>query len=322
MKNKKYLFISIFITSLLFIIFSYKDMMIYYYVKMGNKNYYSKNYDKAREYYEKALNIKDDYGIRINLIINDYEAKEYKKVLENPVNAGFIKGNSIVKLSENNNSNEPKEEKQEETLEKSLEYYKSAMIENSDMNIKKNYEIVLKKLENNQQNQNNQDKNQDKQDKKDNQNKNDQQKDNNKKDNQQQNNQDKNNQNNNEQNQENNKDNQNQNNNQDNQQNQNNKDKQNNQDNNQQQDKNQNNDNQQNNQENQNSQDNQNENQNQNQQQSQSNSQPQSPKDIEKARDKKELEMALKKLEGNEKQSFKNNERLIGVGKNDTKNRW
>lgn len=310
MKNKKYLFISIFITSLLFIIFSYKDMMIYYYVKMGNKNYYSKNYDKAREYYEKALNIKDDYGIRINLIINDYEAKEYKKVLENPVNAGFIKGNSIVKLSENNNSNEPKKENQEETLEKSLEYYKSAMIENSDMNIKKNYEIVLKKLENNQLNQNNQDKNQNKQDKKDNQNKNDQQNDNNKKDNQQQNNQ------------ENNKNKQNQNNNQDNQQSQNNKNKQNNQENNQQQDKNQNNDNQQNNQENQNSQDNQNENQNQNQQQSQSNSQPQSPKDIEKARDKKELEMALKKLEGNEKQSFKNNERLIGVGKNDTKNRW
>ncbi|WP_170185917.1 MULTISPECIES: hypothetical protein [Fusobacterium] len=321
MKNKKYLFISIFITSLLFIIFSYKDMMIYYYVKMGNKNYYSKNYDKAREYYEKALNIKDDYGIRINLIINDYEAKEYEKVLKNPVNAGFLKGNSIVKLSENkqkNNSNETLKENQKDNLEKSLEYYKSAMLENGDMNIKKNYEIVLKKLENNNQNQNNQDKNKDKQDKQNNK-----QDDKNKKDNQQQNNQDKNNQNNNQQNQSNNNDKQNQNNNQDKQEQDKNNNQQN-QENNQQQDKNQNNDNQQNNQNSQNSQnqDKQNDNQNNKQQQNTTNSQAQFSTDIEKARDKKELEMVLKKLEGNEKQSFKNNERLIGVGKNDTKNRW
>ncbi|WP_027128994.1 hypothetical protein [Fusobacterium perfoetens] len=318
MKNKKYLFIAIFITSLLFIIFSYKDMMIYYYVKMGNKNYYSKNYDKAREYYEKALNIKDDYGIRINLIINDYEAKEYEKVLKNPVNAGFLKGNSIVKLSENKEKNNSNETSKENNLEKSLEYYKSAMIENSDMNIKKNYEIVLKKLENNQQNQNNQDKNQDKQDKQNNK-----QDDKNKKDNQQQNNQDKNNQNNSQQNQSNNNDKQNQNNNQDKQEQDQNNNQQN-QENNQQQDKNQNNDNQQNNQDSQNSQnqDKQNDNQNNKQQQNTTNSQTQSFTDIEKARDKKELEMVLKKLEGNEKQSFKNNERLIGVGKNDTKNRW
>ena len=105
MKNKKYIWIGTFVLSVLLLTYSYKDIKLYYYVKMGNKNYYSKNYEKAIEYYEKALKIKEDYNIRINLIITDYQMKNYKKVLESPVENGFLKGNSLVFMSEKNQNN-------------------------------------------------------------------------------------------------------------------------------------------------------------------------------------------------------------------------
>ena len=63
MKNKKYIWIGSFVLSILLLTYSYKDIKLYYYVKIGNKNYYSKNYEKAIEYYEKALKIKEDYNI-------------------------------------------------------------------------------------------------------------------------------------------------------------------------------------------------------------------------------------------------------------------
>ncbi len=105
MKNKKYIWIGSFVLSILLLTYSYKDIKLYYYVKMGNKNYYSKNYEKAIEYYEKALKIKEDYNIRINLIITDYQMKNYKKVLESSVENGFLKGNSLVFMSEKNQNN-------------------------------------------------------------------------------------------------------------------------------------------------------------------------------------------------------------------------
>ncbi|WP_367181839.1 tetratricopeptide repeat protein, partial [Fusobacterium sp.] len=157
MKNKKIIYLLGFILSLIILAFSYKDIALFYYVKMGNKNYYSKNYEKAIEYYEKALKIKEDYNIRINLIITDYQMKNYKKVIESPVENGFLKGNSLVLLNENNKNN-PKD------LEKALDYYKDNMLSDNDINIKKNYEIVQKKLNENQKNQdsNNQKDNKDK----------------------------------------------------------------------------------------------------------------------------------------------------------------
>ena len=312
MKNKKYIWIGTFVLSVLLLTYSYKDIKLYYYVKMGNKNYYSKNYEKAIEYYEKALKIKEDYNIRINLIITDYQMKNYKKVLESPVENGFLKGNSLAFMSEKNQNNT-------EDLKKSLEYYKEEILTNNDINIKKNYEIIENRLKEQQQNQDNQNSNNNQQndknsskDKEQNKNsdKNDSQSQDNK--NQQQNNNDnqrqdnKDSQNNDEQNQDQNKNNQ---------PNQNSNDNQN--------DLNKNNNEQNNSQENLDN-SNKEKSKNNDQDKNQNNSSQNSPMDKpQQSKQQKELQLMLKNLEKNEKQSFKNNERLIGVeNESDTKNRW
>lgn len=326
MKNKKYIWIGTFVLSVLFLTYSYKDIKLYYYVKMGNKNYYSKNYEKAIEYYEKALKIKEDYNIRINLIITDYQMKNYKKVLESPVEDGFLKGNSLVFMSEKNQNNT-------EDLKKSLEYYKEEILTNDDINIKKNYEIIenrLKEQQQNQDNQNNDNNQQENKDKKQNQNS-DSEKDKNNNDNQQNNqSQDSKNQQNNDNNRgQDNKDKQNQDQNKNNQSSQN--------SNNNQDDLNKNNNEQNNSQENLDNSDkeksknnDQEKNQNSNSKNGKerennknSNSQNNSLDKPQQTKQQKELQLILKNLEKNEKQSFKNNERLIGVeNESDTKNRW
>lgn len=307
MKNKKYIWIGTFVLSVLLLTYSYKDIKLYYYVKMGNKNYYSKNYEKAIEYYEKALKIKEDYNIRINLIITDYQMKNYKKVLESPVENGFLKGNSLVFMSEKNQNNT-------EDLKKSLEYYKEEILTNNDINIKKNYEIIENRLKEQQQNQDNNQ--QENKDKKQSQNS-DSEKDKNNNDNQQNNqsqDQNKNQQNNDDNQGKDNKDNQNNKQNQDqnknNHSNQNDLNKNNNEQNNSNKEKSKNN--------------NQDKNQNSNSENNKnSNSQNSSLDKPQQTKQQKELQLMLKNLEKNEKQSFKNNERLIGVeNESDTKNRW
>lgn len=297
MKNKKYIWIGTFVLSILLLTYSYKDIKLYYYVKMGNKNYYSKNYEKAIEYYEKALKIKEDYNIRINLIITDYQMKNYKKVLESPVENGFLKGNSLVFISEKNQNNT-------EDLKKSLEYYKEEILTNDNINIKKNYEIIENRLREQQQNQNNQNNDNNQQENKNNSqsqdNKNQQNNDNNR-------GQD-------------NKDNQS---NQNSNNNQNNLDKNNNEQNNSQEnldnsdkEKSKNNDQEKN--QNSNS-----KNEKERENNKNSNSQNNSLDKPQQTKQQKELQLILKNLEKNEKQSFKNNERLIGVeNESDTKNRW
>lgn len=330
MKSKKYIWIGTFVLSILLLTYSYKDIKLYYYVKMGNKNYYSKNYEKAIEYYEKALKIKEDYNIRINLIITDYQMKNYKKVLESPVENGFLKGNSLVFMSEKNQNNT-------EDLKKSLEYYKEEILTNDDINIKKNYEIIenrLKEQQQNQDGQNNDSNQQENKDKKQNQNS-DSEKDKNNNDNQQNNqSQDNKNQQNNDDNQgQDNKDNQNNKQNQD--QNKNDQSNQNSNDN--QNDLDKNNNEQNNSKENLDNSDkeksknndqekNQNsdsENEKERENNKNSNSQNSSLDKPQQTKQQKELQLILKNLEKNEKQSFKNNERLIGVeNESDTKNRW
>ena len=319
MKNKKYIWIGFFVLSILLLTYSYKDIKLYYYVKMGNKNYYSKNYEKAIEYYEKALKIKEDYNIRINLIITDYQMKNYKKVLESPVENGFLKGNSLVFMSEENQNNQDSME----DLKKSLEYYKEEILTNDDVNIKKNYEIIenrLKEQQQNKDNQNNDNNQQENKDKKQNQNS-DSEKDKNNNNNQQ-NNQS---QNNDKQNQEQtNKENSNNSqSNQNNNDNQNNLDKNNNEQNNSQEnldnsdkEKSKNNDQEKN--QNSNS-----ENKKERENNKNSNSQNSSLDKSQQTKQQKELQLMLKNLEKSEKQSFKNNERLIGVeNESDTKNKW
>lgn len=188
------------------------------------------------------------------------------KAVEEPGYLKFMNGNSLVK---------------ENKTKEALEEYKLAMDTNEDINIKKNFEIIKNKVDEEKQNQ--QQDNQQNQDQKNNENQ---------QQNQQQDQQDKNNS------QDNNKQNDQKNN------EQNNKDKK---------------DDQQNNQ---------NQQENQNDSQNNEPNKGSTPKELtpeEKAMKQKEEELRsiMQRLEGNEKQAFKNNERVLNTSENkNSENRW
>lgn len=331
----------------------------YYYTSKGNLFFKDENFEEARKNYELSLKLRDNPNVRKNIIKSFYEEKKYKEVIENESDEFFLRGNSYAFLGDDLIKENPEEAKKDYKL--ALEEYKKAMKSSDDINIKKNYEIVLKKIEDlekeQQQNQDNQNKQDKQQENKDNnqQNKNNQNNQNNK-DNQEQNqetnnqnNQDKNNQN--DQQQKNNdsnnqdqkdksQDNKQQNNKQNNsdnsdQKDKNNQDQQNNQNNNQQDQ--QNKDQQQNQQGDQNNNDQQDKQDQNNSGENQENSnQPQdqqdknqgggvSTGDIKDSKEdikKNEIGVILKRLEGNEKQSFKNNERVMNIETGNSNNKW
>ena len=321
------------------------DAKLYFNISSGNSKFKEKKFDESRKVYEHILKDKDIDILKKNILRSFYEEKKYDELLKSKYKDGFLKGNSYVYTS-------AKSQDKKEILTKALEQYKEGMKESEDINIKKNYEIVLKML-NEEQNKDN------KQDQKNNQqqNKQEQQQNKDNKENQKDNKQDqKNNQQQDKQNQQQNKDNkdnqkenkQDQKNNQqqDKQDQQQNKDNKNNQkdnkqgqNNNQQQDK-------QNQQQNKDNKDNQKNNQQQDKQNQQQNNEKQQPdKDMnsDKSKEKSmsgvpqemetqklskedmkkaEIRAILKRLEGNEKQSFKNNERFIDISDDSNTNRW
>lgn len=210
----------------------------------------------------------------ISLIIFGILKLKRDKAIEEPGYLKFINGNSLVK---------------ENKTKEALEEYKLAMDTNEDINIKKNFEIIKNKVEDEKQNQQ-QDNNQENQDQKNNEN----QQQNQQKD--QQNNKDK-------------KDNP-----QDNQKQSENQKNNENQQQNQQENKQNKND----------SQDNNEKNDKQNNEQNKGSA----PKELtpeEKAMKQKEEELRsiMQRLEGNEKQAFKNNERVLNTSENkNSENRW
>ena len=310
MKNR-IICLVILILSLVAFAASFNSTQAYYHNSRGNSFFKEKKFDEARDEYNKSLKIKESNEVRNNIIKSLYEEKKYKEITETPSTEYFIRGNSYAFLGDEAVQQNPEEAIK--NYKAALEEYKLAMKTSSDINIKKNYEIVLKKIEDlNNQNQQNQDNQKDKQDQnKDQDNKQDQQN----KENQQ--NQDKQN------------DKQDQNKDQDNKQDQQNNQNQKNQDKqNDKQDQNKDQDNKQDQQNNQNqqNQDKQNDKQDQNKDQNdKQNSIPQGevqPIDSKDDVREGEVRAILKRLEGNEKQSFKNNERVINIDTGNSNNRW
>lgn len=356
MKNKV-ISILLLLLSLFAFGINFNSARAYYYISKGNSFFKNENFEEARKNYELSLKLKDNLNVKKNIIKSFYEEKKYKEVIENESDEFFLRGNSYAFLGDSLIKENPEEAKKNYRL--ALEEYKKAMKQSDDINIKKNYEIVLKKIEDlekeQQQNQDNQNKQDKQQENKDNnqQNQNNQNNQNNK-DNQEQNqetnnqnNQDKNNQNDQQQNnndsnkqdqkdksqdnkQENDKQNSSDNNNQ---KDNNNQDQQNNQNDNNQQDQ-QNKDQQQNQQDNQNNNDQQDkQNQNNSGENQENSNQPQdknqgggvSTGDIKDSKEdikKNEIGVILKRLEGNEKQSFKNNERVMNIETGNSNNKW
>lgn len=266
------------VASIILVIKSLNPLKIYNFVEKGNSFIKEEKYSNGREEYKKALKLRENNQIKLNVLKSFYSEKNYEEVTKSDVEEGFLKGNSYVYLGDNS------QDKNKEFYEKALEEYKLAMKTSDDINIKKNYELTLKKLEDmsNQQNQDNQQNQEDKQEK-----------------------QNKENQNNNNQNQQNNS-----------------QEKQNNE-------KEQESNSQPNEQNNKQNEDNTQENENQNESSDKkennqnSNTAPQNMKEPsqEEIREQ-EVRAILKRLEGNEKQSFKNNERVMDINSNNPSNRW
>lgn len=278
MKNR-IICLVILILSLVAFAASFNSTQAYYHNSRGNSFFKEKKFDEARDEYNKSLKIKESNEVRNNIIKSLYEEKKYKEITETPSTEYFIRGNSYAFLGDEAVQQNPEEAIK--NYKAALEEYKLAMKTSSDINIKKNYEIVLKKIEDlNNQNQQNQDNQKDKQDQnKDQDNKQDQQ-------------------------------------NKENQQNQDKQDQNKDQDNKQDQQNNQN----------QKNQDKQNDKQDQNKDQNdKQNSIPQGevqPIDSKDDVREGEVRAILKRLEGNEKQSFKNNERVINIDTGNSNNRW
>lgn len=318
MKNR-IICLVILILSLVAFAASFNSTQAYYHNSRGNSFFKEKKFDEARDEYNKSLKIKESNEVRNNIIKSLYEEKKYKEITETPSTEYFIRGNSYAFLGDEAVQQNPEEAIK--NYKAALEEYKLAMKTSSDINIKKNYEIVLKKIEDlNSQNQQNQDNQKDKQDqnkdqdnKQDQKNKENQDKQNDKQDQQNNQNQDKQDQN---KDQDNKQD-------QQNNQNQQNQDKQNDK---QDQNKDQDNKQDQQNNQNQQNQDKQNDKQDQNKDQNdKQNSIPQGevqPIDSKDDVREGEVRAILKRLEGNEKQSFKNNERVINIDTGNSNNRW
>ena len=296
MKNK-IICLSILILSLIAFATSFNKTQAYYYNSKGNSFFKEMKFQEARDEYNKSLKIKENNEVRNNIIKSLYEEKKYKEITETPSTEYFIRGNSYAFLGDEAVQQNPEEAIK--NYKAALEEYKLAMKSSDDLNIKKNYEIVLKKIEN-LNNKQNQDKENNKQDQ------------NNEQDKQNQQNQQNQNSENNKQDQNNEQDKQNQQN-QQNQNNENNKQDQNNEQDKQNQ-QNQQNQNSENNKQDQN-----------NEQDGKQNNIPQGgvqPIDSKDDGREGEVRAILKRLEGNEKQSFKNNERVINIDTGNSNNRW
>lgn len=307
------------VASIILVIKSLNPLKIYNFVEKGNSFIKEEKYSNGREEYKKALKLRENNQIKLNVLKSFYNEKNYEEVTKSDVEEGFLKGNSYVYLGDNS------QDKNKEFYEKALEEYKLAMKTSDDINIKKNYELTLKKLEDmsNQQNQDNQQNQEDKQEK---QNKENQNQQNNSQENPEQNQNSK--DNNNSQNQEDkssqsNEKNQSSNNKEQEKKENSSQEKQNNEkeqeSNSQPNEQNNNKQNEDNTQEN----ENQNESSDKKENNQNSNTAPQNMKEPsqEEIREQ-EVRAILKRLEGNEKQSFKNNERVMDINSNNPSNRW
>lgn len=306
------------VASIILVIKSLNPLKIYNFIEKGNSFIKEEKYSNGREEYEKALKLRENNQVKLNVLKSFYSEKNYEEVTKSDVEEGFLKGNSYVYLGDNS------QDKNKEFYEKALEEYKLAMKTSDDINIKKNYELTLKKLED-MSNQQNQEDKQEKQNK-ENQNNNNQNQQNNSQENSEQNQNSK--DNNNSQNQEDkssqsNEKNQSSNNKKQEKKENSSQEKQNNEkeqeSNSQPNEQNNNKQNEDNTQEN----ENQNESSDKKENNQNSNTAPQNMKEPsqEEIREQ-EVRAILKRLEGNEKQSFKNNERVMDINSNNPSNRW
>lgn len=153
MKSKIIVFFLL-IISLITFIRTFSNIKSYILVKSGNRAFLEENYKESYKKYQESYKLKEENKILNNILKTFYMEKEYEKVVTSPANENFLKGNAYVYSVENKSEND----KKIESYNKALELYKLSFKTSEDINIKKNYEIILKRIEElqKQQNQNNQ----------------------------------------------------------------------------------------------------------------------------------------------------------------------
>jgi len=135
------------ILSLLVMYMGYEGARGYILLKKGARLSAGGEYDMADEVYDRlAVGIFSREALR-NKVINLYRAGRYEEITKIEGEEKFIRGNSYSHLGDQSNG------VREENYKKSLEKYRLAMEETSDINIKINYEIVMKKLKDQEQKQ-------------------------------------------------------------------------------------------------------------------------------------------------------------------------
>lgn len=131
-------------------------------IARGNRFSLKKEYTEADRLFEETITKYNSEAGGRNRAVNLYNGEEYDKLIEIPGDERFLRGNSYAYLGER----EGNPEKRIENYEKALDEYRNAMKESGDINIKKNYEIISKRVEDmkktkqEQQEQNKQNKNQ------------------------------------------------------------------------------------------------------------------------------------------------------------------
>jgi len=135
--------ISILILSLIMIYLGYGTLDEGLIIARGNRFSLDKEYTEADRLFEETITKYNSKAGGRNRSVNFYNGEEYDKLIEIHGDEGFLRGNSYAYLGER----ESNPEKRIENYEKALDEYKSAMKESGDINIKKNYEIISKRVE-------------------------------------------------------------------------------------------------------------------------------------------------------------------------------
>ncbi len=129
------------ILSLTLIFLGYRSMRETLLISRGNSLSLKERYIEADKVFKEAAVRYSSKTAQRNRGVNLYNGEEYEKLIESGRGEKFLRGNAHAYLGEQN----PK--KMKEHYESALEEYRKAMKGSGDINIKKNYEIVSRRLE-------------------------------------------------------------------------------------------------------------------------------------------------------------------------------
>ncbi len=161
------------ILSLTLIFLGYRSMRETLLISRGNSLSLKEKYIEADKVFEEASLRYSSKTAQRNRGLNLYNGEEYEKLIESGRGEKFLRGNAYAYLGEQDPA------KAREHYESALEEYREAVKSSGDINIKKNYEIVSRRLEDMKNKKEKQQENRENQDQKQNKNQQEQDKGNN-----------------------------------------------------------------------------------------------------------------------------------------------